>query len=166
MFSLLPTLALALGVPAPIVAPAPVGPAPTLIFVRTGNNGGIEYQSTETQHVPVEVETTVNVNGKQEIRKSIVYKPVTVIQMKSLEKSSFDVLDVDGKKVEEAVWNKTLKGGVIVLFSGSAALPDSAYLKALKADTLVVVVTKSAPINTTPAPVINPIRPIIKPELK
>jgi hypothetical protein len=166
MTSLLPMIAFALGVPAPTVVPAPTGPAPALIFVRTGNNGGIEYQSTETQHVPVEVETTVNVNGKQEVRKSIVYKPVTVIQMKSLEKSSFDVLDVDGKKVEEAVWKKTLKGGVIVLFSGGAELPNSAYLKALKTDTLVVVVTKAAPAIVNPAPVITPVAPIIKPAPK
>jgi hypothetical protein len=138
MTSLLSGLFLSLLVPAPMVA-EPSGAPPTLQFVKWTDRG-LEQTVVVTKYVPVQKAVEVNVNGQVQLRTVTELVPVTETHKQLIDIKNAEIYDLDGKKVDEATWQKALSGGAVVAMSQDGRLPDSIYRQALKQGTLIVVV--------------------------
>lgn len=138
-------------VSAPPESDEPVGGlAPTLQYVRW-NNGTLEQTVTVWKQVPLEVTETVNVNGQAKTQRRVGLESVYSTERRAIDAKDAEVYDLDGKKVDDAVWQKTLAKGAIVLLADDGVLPHAAFRKATKDGTLIVVV-KLRPKTPGPAP--------------
>jgi hypothetical protein len=144
MYSLLAVFAVL--VPTPPPDPEPNGAAPTLQFVRFNDKGVFEKTERTTQLVPESRTETANVNGKVVTRVVTVNVPVTVERKVILDAGNFEFYDLDGKKVNESDWKKTLSAGAVVAVSGDGNIPQAAYRKVLKAGTIILVPKQPAPM--------------------
>jgi hypothetical protein len=129
--------------------PGPTGPPPTFKVVSGTDKtkGLIEFIETTTRLVPeqraVIKEVVMIVNGMQvkQLVKEIVFVnvPVTEQRMVTIDAAKTRVITPDGKQLPiDEVW-KRLKKDTVVLVSGDGNAPAQAYLKALNAETLVVI---------------------------
>jgi hypothetical protein len=109
-------------VPAPPAEAEPDGVAPTLQFVKW-SNGNFEqtarYAVQETVIVPV----LVTVNGVAETQNVPKTQVVQKVVKKIMDAKAAAVYDIDGNKIDESVWQKTLAGGAIVLVAADGNLP-------------------------------------------
>ena len=125
-------------IPAPPAVDPPFGVAPTIQFMEW-KDGTIEQTVTVNDAVPVESTEMVTINGKIVVQKVIKYQTVHKTHKQAISAKDVDVYDLDGKKVDEAAWQKALEHGAIVLLAGDSELPQPAFRKAVKEGTLVVV---------------------------
>jgi hypothetical protein len=143
--------ALIILVPAPPANDEPFrGLAPTLQFVRW-NNGTLEQTVTVWEQEPKEVTETVNTNGRTETRKTIILTSVYKRERRAINAKDTEVYDLDGKKVEDAAWQKALANGAIVLLAVDGVLPHATFRSAIKDGTLIVVLKpQSKPSDAPP----------------
>lgn len=149
--------ALLILVPAPGPDEEPTGPAPTLQFLKYLNG---KFEMTKTvMKSELRMETfTTNINGKEVVQARTVAIPVAVIEKMMIEANGAEVYGLDGKKVDESVWQKSLGSGAIVLVA-HGQLPHATYRKALREGTLIVMFKPTAPV-----PPIAPILPVPVPK--
>ena len=143
MTSFLTGLFLSLLVPAPM-AEDPTRAPPTLQFVKWTDKG-LEQTVVSTKFVPVQKAVEFKVNGQVQLRTVTELVPVTETRKQLIDIKNAEIYDLDGKKVDEATWQKALSGGAIIAMSQDGHLPDSIYRQALKVGTLIVML-KPAPI--------------------
>ncbi len=142
--------------------PAPAG-LPPVFKVVTGTDktkGLIEFIETTTRVVPelreVLKEITVVENGvqvKQLVKELVtVHVPVTVQSKVVIDAAKSRVMTPDGKQLPiDEVW-KRLKKDTVVLVSSNGNTPAQAYLKALNAETLVVIAPQMNGVVVPPVP--------------
>jgi hypothetical protein len=135
-------------VPAPAADEQPFGAAPTLQFMEW-KNGTIEQTVTVSKTVPIETTETVTMNGRAVVQKVVKLQRVLETHKQAIDPKEAEIYDLDGKKVDDAVWQKALAHGAIVLVAGDRELPHAAFRKAIKEGTLVVVLKPQPKI---PAP--------------
>jgi len=141
-------------VPAPPVENIePKGPAPSLRYVKWVS-GNIE----STVAVPVQEAYVVNVPAT--INGQTVYQTVTKVRIihktvKETRLGNFTGYDLDGKKIDAAVWQKALEKGATVIMAGSEELPDASYRKLFKEGILILVPLPADPNAPIPVPAIN-----------
>jgi len=138
-------------VPAPMTVEAPKGAPPVLQFLKW-KEGEFEIAQPHP-YIETYIEKDVKANGK------LVTKTRTVYKIKTVTKSSIDaeVYDLQGKKIEEAVWQKALGKGAIVLLPADGQLPDSSYLSTFKEGMLIVLI-KNVPLMFPPPPNFGPVK--------
>jgi hypothetical protein len=128
-------------------AQAPKGPAPVLKIVRSVDaaKGNIEFRDL-TYKVELRTETRkVLVNGK-EVEENVVVQVMVPVEMQTIvQVANSRIVTPDGKAVPaDDVW-KRVKAKTVVVFSGNNELPDPAYLRALSADTVIIIPAPAAP---------------------
>ena len=124
-----------------LAQPDPSGPPPTLKLVANVNKekGTIGFLLTVTKSVPVEVEREVEVNGQKMKVKATVYEFVQTQQVIDINLAQSRIITPDGKKVPiDEVWKRLKKNSVVVV-SGDGNAPAQAFLRALNAETLVII---------------------------
>lgn len=136
-------------VPAPGADEEPTGPAPNLQYLKY-NKGAFETIETVTVYEQRAV-TSVE-NGKQVPVTRLVTVPVVKTVRVSLDARGTEVFGVDGKKIDDATWQKVLGSGAVVVVVRDGNLPHAAYRKAFREGTLIVVFKPGAPM-AVPAPV-------------
>lgn len=154
MSTLLTTLLIL--VPAPTGEGEPTGPAPTLQFLKWGK-GGLETTTTVTEAVPVTKSFVVNVNGKQETRTVTAFEYVQKTVVSNLDAKNAEVYGIDGKKIDEATWQKTLGAGAVVAVVRDGRLPHEGYRRIFREGTLIVVFKAAAPMIVPPPPIVPPV---------
>ena len=137
--------------------PAPIGPPPTLIVVSKTipTKGLIVFAFYEKVQEQMHVKEIINVNGKAiEVLKLVtrnVYKQIEI----TMDIADGRVITPDGKQLPvDEVW-KRAKAGTVIALSADGNVPHQAYLRALNAQTLIIVQT-SMKKATQPEPECNP----------
>ncbi len=133
-------------VPAPAPDEEPTGSVPGIQFVKW-NKGTFEMTVTVTVAVQVPTTVVVNVNGKQEARTVNKYEFVQEIRKEALDGKGAEVYSVDGKKLDDSVWQKALSSGAIVVLTRDGKLPHPAYRKVFREGTLIVVLKPTPPMG-------------------
>ena len=133
-------------VPAPTTEPEPTGSAPALQYVRFNDRGVFEQTVTITKYVPVTKQIIRNNNGKMEAITVTEVEPTQVTEKRLIDAKGYDFYDLDGKKLDESDWKKVLTGGAVVAVAADGNVPHSAYRKALKAGTIIMVGKATAPV--------------------
>jgi hypothetical protein len=147
--------------------PAPAGPPPVFKVVHGSDNekGQITLLETMTKAVPVQkvVFKTVAVveNGMNVSKtfKEIVTEHVTVEEQRTvmIDATRSRVITPDGKQLPiDEVW-KRLKKDTVVLVSSDGNTPAQVYLRALNAETLIVIAPQMDRIVVPPG--VTPIEP-------
>lgn len=127
----------------------PAGPPPVFKFVDSvdKDKSQITFTYDLIRFVPVVKEVTVNVNGMQVKQLIMETIPVTETRTTVIDLAKSKIVTPDGKDFPLGDAWKRLKKGAVVLVSETGNTPAQAYLKALSAETLVVI---------PPATMINP----------
>jgi hypothetical protein len=101
--------------------------------------GTIVFQEIVLRTVIVEREVEEIVNGQAVKRKVQVPETVAVQELVAIKVGAGKVITPDGKQVSnEDLW-KRLKKGIVVVVSASSEAPAQMYLRALHAETLVII---------------------------
>jgi hypothetical protein len=123
----------------------PKGPPPQLSFLEA-KDGKVTRRVTELVPIAKEEEYTVLVGGVPEKRKRVVTMTMAVQRVVELSLAKATITTAGGKKLKEADALKRLAGGAIAVLSGDGRPVDAAYLRALKPDTLVIVMPATVPM--------------------
>lgn len=157
---MLTSLVLSMAAAAPVPPPAasvPSGPAPRVLELKPGADGKLTVTVTrhDTQKVTV---TVLNPNGVPATEEREVQVPkIVVVELADVKE--LKVTTADGKKVDVADAVKQLKGGGVVVMSSDGKPVSPTFLRAFKDDVLVL----AAPELAAPGPVVNPVRPGVRP---
>ncbi len=103
------------------------------------DKGNIVLDRTTVQFVTEEVTRNVMLNGKVEPIKQKITKPVYEQTCKIISLESAKFAEAGGKKINAADIAKRLDVGTVVVVSTDGKEIDSAYLKALAKDAIVIV---------------------------
>ncbi len=142
--------------------PTPTGPPPVFKVVSGTNETKslIEFVEVTYKYIPVQKEVAKEVvvleNGMQikKIVKEVVsqYVPVMEERRVAIDAAKSRVITQDGKQLPiEEVW-KRLKKDTVVLVSSDGKTPAQAYLRALNAETLVVMSPQLVRLVVPPEP--------------
>lgn len=142
-------------IPAPSSDDEPTGSAPVLQFLKW-NKGSFEATTTVTEAVPVTKTFVVNVNGKQETRTVTAFEYVQKTIISNLDAKNAEVYGIDGKKIDEATWQKALAAGAVVAVVRDGKLPHESYRRIFREGTIIVVFKAAAPMIVPPPPIIPP----------
>jgi len=146
--------------PLPPQTPPPKEPPPTLIPVVEIDpvKGTIMTQHTEYRLVPVTVEKVVERDGKKIAYLVTEHRPVPVTTRRLWAMTNLQAFTADGKPLPPAELGKRLTPGALLLSAAGEELPEPAYLKLFKPDTVVVVFKQPGGNATVPIPPIEPKR--------
>jgi hypothetical protein len=146
--------------PLPPQTPPPKGPPPTLIPVVEIDpvKGTVMTQHTEYRLVPVQVPKEVELEGKKVVMLVTESRPVSVITRRLWAMTDLQAFTADGKPLPPAELGKRLVPGALLLSAAGDELPEPAYLKLFKPDTVVVVFKQPKGNATVPIPPIEPKR--------
>jgi hypothetical protein len=117
------------------------GAPPTLKIVANvdKDKGHITFVDTVIKYVPVQKEIVEIVNGQQVKKVVTEYAAVQEQRMSVTDVGNSRVITPDGKQLPiDEVWKRVAKGTVIAM-SGDGNQPAAAYLRALSAETLIVI---------------------------
>jgi hypothetical protein len=151
--------ALLIMVPAPGPDEEPTGPAPTLQYLKYVN-GAFETTATVTKSEARTETIEVIVNGQKQVQARTVLVPVVVQSKMTIDAKGAEVYGIDGKKIEDATWQKALNAGAVVVVTQDGQLPQPAYRKAFRDGTLIVV------LKPMPQPKQLPAVPMVLPAPK
>ena len=132
-----------------LAQPAPQGPPPALKVVAgvDKEKGQIIFKESVIRYVTREKEVVEIVNG-QAVKK-VVRETVPVLEefKTSSDIANSRVIQTDGRQLPiDEVWKRVTKGSVIAV-SGDRNQPAPAYLRALDAETLVLIPGPPAPMK-------------------
>jgi hypothetical protein len=152
-------LATAVGVttaaPVPESTKSPTRVAPSLRCVAAADveRGEIQIEVSVCVMVPVAVERVVEVEGKK-VRQTVTeYRTEMRTEVHALGLHTYEVLTADGKRLaKEEVAKRVVRGSVLV-FCPDDRLPEPAYLRLFKPDTVFLVP------KPTPKPAVDPVPP-------
>ena len=135
--------------------PGPTGPPPTLksVVSTKPEKGEVIYLDTATRAVAVEVDRVIIVNGQQVTQKVTEYRTVLEQRHVMLNAAKSRIITPDGKQLPiDEVW-KRLKKNAVFAISSDGTTPAQVYLRALSAETLVIIPLQQNPIvEPPPAP--------------
>jgi hypothetical protein len=141
--------------------PAPgVPPVFKVVSAADEKKGQIEFVETTTRVVPEQravVKEIVEIQNGMQVKRAVtetvtVYVMVMVQEISLIDAAKTRVMTPDGKQLPiEDVWRR-LKKDTVVLVSSDGKTPAQAYLKALNAETLVVIAPQPMP-QIGPAPI-------------
>ncbi len=143
----------------------PKGPPPQMAFVKVAG-GKIVRSVTVTVPVAVEREVEVIVGGKTEKRKVVETRLETATKEMAVPTDKATFSTAGGKKLDLDAAKKAIGDGAVVLMSANGEAVDAAYMKAFKADTVVMVVPGGGGVGgpgVMPLPVPLPPRGIPRP---
>jgi hypothetical protein len=148
-------LALAAPLPADEAPKAPQGLPPTQVIARADKDGTIEVLRTGVVYRVEDRTRAVNVNGRVvQVVEKVSVPMTSEITVKYAAKDA-RLFTAAGKELDPKELPERLKKKTIVLLSENGQLVDPFYLKVVKEDTLVLVVTAPPPM---PAPgVVTPV---------
>jgi hypothetical protein len=124
-----------------VAQPGPNGPPPSFKIVTSTDpaKGHIVFGETVYRAVPVQREIVEIVNGQQVKRTVTEYVTVAESRETKIDATNSRVITTDGKQLPiDEVW-KRLKANTVVVVSADSSTPSAAYLRALSAQTLVIV---------------------------
>jgi hypothetical protein len=140
---LLAVVGLATAAPLPEELKPPKRMAPTLIPViaaDTKRDGGeVTYISYVDVDVPFEVSRIVEKDGKKVPVKATEYRKETRAESISFRLDGYKLFTADGKTVPPAEVARRIVPGAVLLVAWDGELPEPAYLKLFKPETVVLV---------------------------
>jgi hypothetical protein len=141
-----PVLALALFAPAPEDNPLPTGMPPQLTQAQIQDGKLIVYRSREVFRTRM---TTIErtVDGKTVKEMVPIPEAVWVVYMEKFELKGIQATDADGTKLDEDALKRVLTRWTTVAVAGDGRPVEAIYRKALKKDTVVLVL----PVPKMPA---------------
>ena len=126
---------------------APTGPPPAFKIVTSvdKDKGMIVFKETVYRHVPVSKEIVMIVNGQQ-VKKTVTeYVAVAEERLFEINAANSRIITPDGKQLPiDEVWMR-VKAKSVVVVSATSDATAQAYLRALSAETLVII--PAAPKN-------------------
>jgi hypothetical protein len=120
---------------------AQFGPPPVFKFVSSTDKtkGVIVFRERVFKAIPVVKEIVVIENGQQVTRKITEYETLVEERLISINAADSRVITPHGKQLPiDEVW-KRVKANTLVFVSTDGNAPDQVYLRALNADTLVII---------------------------
>jgi hypothetical protein len=138
--------------------PAFLGAPPAFKTVASTNKekGQITFLETVVRMVPEQRARVVIRDGKQITENVTVQRPVFEQTLRLFDATKSRVITPDGKQLPiDEVW-KRLKANTVVVVSADGNTPAQVYLRALSADTLVIIPGPAAPM-AVPAPMPIPV---------
>ncbi len=126
---------------------APLGPPPVFKVVNSFDKtkGQIIFLETLTRQVPVTVERIVIVDGVQQKVTETRYVTELMQQLAVHDATQGRAITPDGKQLPiDEMW-KRLKVNTVVLVSGHGNTPNQVFLRALSAETLILIPGPPAP---------------------
>ena len=145
--------------PTTVALAQPGSSVPPVFKIIAGLNkekGQIAIQETVLRVVPVTVEKAVVVNGQQMTVKVTEYQYVSEQRVVVHDATKSRVITQDGKQLPiDEVW-KRLTPKMVVVVSGDGKTPGQEFLRALNAETLVLILPPPTPM---PLPVPEPKKP-------
>lgn len=137
------------------VAGAQPGPSVAPVFkvvAKTDKNKGvITFRETEMKFVPQQRAVVEIVNGLKVVKNVTDSVPVFVESYSTMNAGESRFITADGKQVPiDEVWKRATANTVVVV-SNDGNTPPQAYLRALSADTIIIIppLARQAPV---PAP--------------
>jgi hypothetical protein len=124
-----------------VAQPGPSGPPPSFKVVGSTDpaKGLIVFRETVYRTVPVQREVVEIVNGVR-IKKTVTgYETVAEERTTQIDATNSRVITPAGKQLPiDEVWKK-LKANTVVAVSADGNTPAAAYLRALNAETLIII---------------------------
>jgi hypothetical protein len=121
--------------------PGPNGPPPSFKIVTSTDSakGHIVFHETVYRTVPVQKEFVEIVNGQQ-VKKTVTgYETVAESRETKIDATNSSIITPDGKQLPiDEVW-KRLKANTVVVVSANSSTPSAPYLRALSAETLIII---------------------------
>lgn len=139
-------------------ATAQTGAPPAFKTVSSTNKdkGQIVFLETVVRMVPVQMARVVIKNGVQVTETVTEFRPVFEQTLRAVDARNSRVITPDGKQLPiDEVW-KRLKANTVVVVSADGNTPAQAYLRALNAETLVLILPAPA-LVADPVPVPIPV---------
>jgi hypothetical protein len=103
------------------------------------NKGVIAFRYTVNRAVPVQKEIVVIENGQQVKRTVVEHVWVAEERLMQIDAAKSRIITPDGKQLPiDEVWNR-VKANSVVVVSGNGQPPAQAYLRALNAETIVII---------------------------
>ncbi len=157
----------AFAAPLPPQTKPPKGPAPQFLVVASADiaSGTLTTEHTVQVAVPVQLTRVVERDGRKVQEVFAVYKPEYRTEQRTQTLAGLKAFTAAGKVVSQQDLGKRLEPGTVVLLSSSGALPEEAYLKLVKPDTLILVSQPPVAVPDRGVPVLppNPVIPGPKP---
>jgi hypothetical protein len=122
-------------------AQQPSGFPPTLEVIQqiTPEKGTIVVQRVVNVNELRTIEVMVVVNGKEQTTTKTITVPVSKVTFLEFNLATSRVITTEGKQLPlDEVW-KRLKTNTAIALSGDSNTPAPAYLRALRADTLIII---------------------------
>jgi len=118
-----------------------LGSAPTFKVVASTDKakGSIVFRERLYKHVPVIREVVEIVNGQQVKKTVTTYETVAEERLIEINAANSRIITPDGKQLPiDEVW-KRLKANTVVVVSADSSTPAAPYLRALSAETLIII---------------------------
>ena len=119
----------------------PTGPPPSFKIVGSTDpaKGLIVFREVLYKHVPVAREVVEIVNGQQVKKTVTTYETVAEERLIEINAANSRIITPDGKQLPiDEVW-KRLKANTVVVVSADSSTPAAPYLRALSAETLIII---------------------------
>jgi hypothetical protein len=132
-----------LAAPLPEELKPPRRMAPTFLPVvaagRFQEGGEVTAESYVEVNVPIEVTRTVEKDGKQIAVKAIEYQTTFRAETRKFRLDSYKLFTADGKALPPKEVSRRIVPGAVLLVAWDGELPEPAYRKLLKQDTVILV---------------------------
>ncbi len=135
----------------------PTKAAPAFIPVVEANTktGEVTYEVSTYQSVPVKRTRFVEKDGQKIAVEVVEYQTVISMQHRKLLLNSFNPMTADGKPLAQDDFARRVVPGAVLLVAWDGELPEAAYLKLFKGDTVILVAktkpgTDALPPKTVP----------------
>ena len=118
-----------------------LGSAPTFKVVASTDKakGAIVFRERLYKHVPVTREVVEIVNGQQVTTTVTAYETVAEERLIEINAANSRVITPDGKQLPvDEVWQR-VKANTVVVVSADSSTPSAPYLRALSAETLIII---------------------------
>jgi hypothetical protein len=129
--------------PLPDSAKPPKRSPPTLLPVAAADlsrdGGVVTYVRHVTVNVPVQVNRTFEKDGRKVVTTVTEYRAEFRVETVAFRLGSYDLLTADGKPLPQKEAARRVAPGALLLVCWDGQLPEPAYLKLFKPDTLVLV---------------------------
>jgi hypothetical protein len=132
--------------------PPPKGPPPRFVVVASVD---LAVSIMTTEHmvavfVPEQTTRTVEREGRKVQETVTVYRTVYRTEHRTQRFAGMKAFTAEGKPLSQEALGKRLAPGTVLLLSNGGAMPEEAYLKLFKPDTLVLVSQPPGPIVRDP----------------
>ena len=148
----------AFAAPLPHQAKPPAGPTPQFVIVAAVDMARGIWTTEDTVQVLVPVQETrvVERDGRKIQEVVTTFRPVFRTEHRNRTLVGMKRFSADGKSISEEELTKRVGPGSVVMLASSGALPDEAFRKLVKPDTVILVPVTPEPAPNTVAPAVGP----------